>query len=226
MKQDIFTRLNLSRFCMIGVTAVIITVTGILFRQSVLHILPLYVSLIVGMLQSRANRYAYLLGGLNSILYMLVYLYLGLFASAAYCLLFSFPMQIATFIKWGHNRRGHSTVFRRMSGKLRILISAGFLAAFVILYFVLKATGASHQLLDNLSSLLGTLTAVLTMLAFIEYTWIMLPSGLISIALNIATMTTHPEQITYLVYSIYSFICIVQQFFRVRKLYAEQNILN
>ncbi|MBQ3591987.1 MAG: nicotinamide mononucleotide transporter [Clostridia bacterium] len=217
-----FSKDNLPRLCMIAVTAVLITITGILYRQSFLRILPLYISLFVGALQSRANRYASLLGGCNSILYTLVYWYLGLYASAGYALFFSCPVQIATFVRWSRNKYGSSTRFRRMNGKQRVLVAAGFLLCFAVLYVVLKLAGSSHQLLDNLSSLLGILISILTMLAFIEYTWLMLPSGIISICLNIATMAEHPEQITYVIFSLYSIICVTQQFFRVRKLYQDQ----
>ena len=68
MKSVLLTKDNLPRLCLMAVTAILITVTGILFHQSFIRILPLYVSLVVGVLQSRANRYASLLGGMNSIL--------------------------------------------------------------------------------------------------------------------------------------------------------------
>ena len=35
-------------------------------------------------------------------------------------------------------------------------------------------------------------------------------------------MQDYPAQITYLIYSFYSLICIGRQFFSVRKLFAEQ----
>ena len=222
MNKPFFTKSNLPRLILLAVTAVLITVTGILFRQNLLHILPLYVSLVVGILQSRANRYACLLGGLNSILYTVVYVYLGLYASAGYAILFSFPLQIITFILWSRRKEGESTRFRRMSPLFRLFVLLGFIASSVALGLVLKAAGSSHQLLDNLSSLMGILITILTMFAFVEYTWLMLPSGLLNIALNIATMQTNPEQITYVVFSVYSMICVTIQFFCVRRLYAEQ----
>jgi nicotinamide riboside transporter PnuC len=222
MKNQFFTKDNLPRLCLMAVTAVLITVTGIIFRQSFIRILPLYVSLLVGLLQSRANRYASLLGGLNSILYTLVYIYLGLYASAGYALLFSFPLQIVTFILWSRRKRGESTKFRRMTWKCRIFVLAGFAACFIVLRIVLKAAGSSHQLLDSLTSLTGILISVLTMFAFVEYTWLMLPSGILNIVLNFATMQSNPEQITYVFFSFYSIICVTIQFFRVRRLYAEQ----
>ena len=65
-----------------------------------------------------------------------------------------------------------------MTGKQRILVLVCFLASFAALFLVLKAAGSSHQLVDNLSSLIGILTSVLTMFAFIEYTWTMILSGI------------------------------------------------
>ncbi len=184
--------------------------------------IPLYVSLMIGALQTRANRYAPLIGGLNSILYAAVYYYLGLYASAGYALLFSFPLQIATFIMWSRNKYERSTVFRRMSAKGRALTLGAFVLSFAVLYYVLKLVGSNHRILDSLSSLAGILISILTMFAFVEYTWLMLPSGVLSIALNAATMKTNPEQITYVVFSVYSMICVTLQFFSVRRLYAEQ----
>ena len=103
------------------------------------------------------------------------------------------------------------------------MVLLGYLTCFVILRAVLQAAGSNYQLLDNLTSLTGILISVLTMFAVVEYTWLMLPSGMLSIVLNISTMQTNPEQITYVIFSFYSIICVSIQFFRVRKLYAEQN---
>ena len=81
------------------ICAALITWTGIQFQQPFLRMLPLYISLCVGMLQSRASRYASLVGGLNSLVYTFVYISLGLYASALYAIAVSFPLQIATFLK-------------------------------------------------------------------------------------------------------------------------------
>lgn len=222
MKQTIFTKENAPRLCLLAVTAVLITTAGIIFHQSPLRILPLYISLFIGMLQSRANRFAPLLGGFNSILYAAVYLYLGLYASAGYALLFSCPIQLVTFARWSRNRYEESTRFRSLSGKLRVIIFAGFAASVAALCLILRAAGSDYSVLDSLSSLLGILISVLTMLAYIEYTWLMLPSGLITICLDLTVSRAHPEQITYVIFALYSLICVTIGFFRVRKLYREQ----
>lgn len=217
-----FAKENAPRLCLMGITAVLITVTGIVFRQSVIRILPLYISLVIGLLQSRANRFAPLLGGFNSLLYMIVYLYLGLYASAGYALLFSCPVQLLTFVRWSRQKYKDSTQFRAMSWKWRTVVAVGYGAAVTVLCLALNALGSDYSLLDSLSSLLGILVSILTMLAFVEYTWLMLPSAVIGICLDFSVMQAHPEQITYVIYAFYSLICVTIGFFRVRKLYAEQ----
>ena len=64
-------------YILLGATAVGITVTGIVFGQDFVRMIPLYVSLFVMLLNSRANRLGLLLGSINSILYALIYYYYG-----------------------------------------------------------------------------------------------------------------------------------------------------
>lgn len=222
MKHHTFIKENLPRLMLMAVTAALITITGIVFRQSAFRILPLYISLVIAFLQSRANRFASLLGGLNSILYAAVYLYLGLYASGASALLFSCPVQLLTFAKWSKSKYKESTTFRALTGRQRLFTVAGFIVLYSILCVVLHLAGSDYSLLDSLAALLGLLISVLTMFAFIEYTWLMLPSGLVLICLDLSVTVNHPEQITYVIYACYSLICVTIGFFRVRQLYAEQ----
>lgn len=217
-----FIKDNLPVLILMVLTAIGITVTAILFRQSFLRILPLYISLTIALLQSRANRYAPLMGGINSILYCFVYFYYHLYGSAAYALLISCPIQILTFIRWSRNKWGNTTVFRKMTWKQRLLTGAAFCAAVLGLRLVLSLTDANYVMLDSITTLFGILISFLTMFAFIEYSPLMLVSGAISITLYITMMRDTPEQITYLVFSVYSNICQWLAFFRIRKLYRSQ----
>lgn len=207
---------------LMAVTFLSITATGIIFGQSLFRMIPLYVSMIIGLLQTRANRYASLMGGINSILYAAVYMSLSLYGSAGYALLVSCPIQLITFIRWSRNSYKQTTVFRKMTGKQRLWLTAGTAAAFIILYIALAAAGSGYQILDNASTLLGILVSFLTMLAFIEYAYLGLVSGVVSILLNAVMTLSQPEQITYLIFSVYSFICVTRGFFYVRRIYQEQ----
>ncbi len=203
-------------------TAVSITVTGILYKQDFWRIIPLYVSLAVALLQSRVSRMSYLLGGLNSILYAVVYFSYGLYASAGYALLFSFPLQIVTFLNWSKNRSGKTTLLRKLPGKARWLILSGLVLAWLVLYPLTARTGSEYFALDNAVTLLGILNSILSMLRYMEYTFLMLPGGLLSIALYITMLPKNPEQITYLVFTVYSLICSTVALFTVLKQFKKE----
>ena len=209
-------------FVLMGCTAVLITASGIYYKQNFLRILPLYVSLVIALLQSRVNRYASMLGSVNSLLYGAVYFYYNLYGSALSAIFFSCPIQVLTFIRWNKHKSGNSTVLRKMTPKQMILISTGFIAALVIMWFVLPLFGSEYVFLDSVSTLLGILIYFLTMFAFVEYPFFMIINGIIGIALHFTMLEETPEIMPFLIFSVYSFICIVFAFFEARKLYKTQ----
>ena len=186
------TKDNLPFYVLMAITFVLLTIARFYCKQPLLRTLPLYISLVVGFLQSRVNRYAPLIGGFNSLLYAYVYYYFGLMAMAAYALLFSCPLQLITFLQWHKRAYKHSTVFRCMTTKQRIWTTTICIACWLVTYAILKAIGSS---------------------------------SLISIGLHAYMMIEQPEQLTYLIFSVYSFICIVRGFFQARALYKEQQEL-
>ncbi|MBQ8782471.1 MAG: nicotinamide mononucleotide transporter [Clostridia bacterium] len=215
-KKDIFI------FILMGCTAVLITVAGVYFKQSFLRILPLYISLVIALLQSRVNRYASLIGSMNSLLYGAVYIYYNLYGSAISAILFSFPIQLLTFIRWNKNKWEHSTVLKKLSAKQRLIILAGSAVALVAMWIGLPLIGSEYVFLDSVTNLIGILIYFLTMFAFVEYTFLMVINGVIGIALYIQMLNETPEMTTYLIFSVYSFICIVFAFFQAKKLYNSQ----
>lgn len=221
--KDIFNKANLPRLILLFVTAVAITVTTVLCGQSFIRIIPLYVSLFIGLLQSRVNRYAPLIGGVNSIFYALVYFYYGLTANAFYALLFSFPLQIITFIRWTRNKQGSTTTLRKMRWWQRGVVLLGFAVAYVTVVLILKLIGSEYAILDTATSMLGILVSFLTMFAFVEYTVLQLVSGTTNIVLYVAMILGGTmEQVPYLIFSFYSMICLIIAVPTAMKLYAAQ----
>jgi len=210
----------------IALAFILILVTSILTRQKFIVIFPVFISLFIMASQADANRYSYLAGGINAIIYTGIYVYLGLYASAASALLFSFPMQLMTFINWKKKSYGNSTVFKKMSAKVRIIVFGLFVLSFTALYIALKAVGSEYAIIDNMATLIGIMVSVLTMLAYIEYSYLWLLSGALQIVLNLQVMMNNqPEHITYVIFSLYCAYCIVLAFINVRKLYKEQQKL-
>ena len=216
-KKDIFI------YILMVTTGILITVTGIYYKQSFLRILPLYNSLIIAMLQSRVNRYSNLLGSVNSLLYAAVYFYYKLYASFFSALLFSFPMQMITFIRWNKNKWESSTVLKKLSWKTRILLVASYGIMVFAMWKVLPLLGAEYAFLDSATNILGVYVLFLTMFAYVEYTTCMILNGIIGIALYIAMLENSPETMPFLIFSVYSFICIGFAYFEAKRLYKEQN---
>ena len=216
------TKRNLVRNVFSVCVLISIITSGILLNQDFICMIPLCISVFIMLFQSQANRYAYLIGGLNAIIYFLVDNHLGLYASAASDILFSFPIQVLTFLNWHKHAHKNSVVFKKMNLKQLSFTAIAFLTAWIVQFIVLIASGSNYAFLDNTSALLGILVSILTMLAFIEYTYIWIIQGAISILLRIQLVVNDFSQLSYLIMTVYSFIYIVIAFFTVREKYNEQ----
>ena len=111
---------------------------------------------------------------------------------------------------------------RKMSMKQRIILAFGFVAALAVMWKVLPLLGSEYVFLDSVSTLIGIIIYFLTMFAFIEYPALMLINGIIGIALYLQMLSDNPEIATHLIFSVYSFICVVFAFFEAQKIYKIQ----
>lgn len=218
MEKKKFIKDNLFIFICASLTFVCVLSTAIIFKQNPIKTFPLFVSLFVMILQSRVSRYAFLVGGLNSILYAISYFLMGLYASAIYALISSFPLQIITFINWQNKTRGGVTPLKRMGWGARGLVLLLFATIWPIAYFVIKSLpGANQSILDVTGTLIGILITVLSMLRFSEYA----PLNLLSVGISLATHTmiflNDISNITYVIYTVYSGVCIIAAIVRIRR---------
>ena len=204
------------------ITGIAIAVAGIVCRQEFFLMIPLFISLFVMGFQSEANRIGPLCGAINSLIYTGAYIYMGVYASAASAFLFSFPVQLMTFFRWKKNAYKKTVVFRRMSNKMRLLWSAVLLAVWGVLAAVFYHLDYEYALLDSISFLLGFVVPVLTMLAYVEYTYLWIVTAVITVLLSVQMVMNDYKETTYLIYAVYCFYCIICAFINVRKFYKEQ----
>ena len=211
-----------SKKIIIIITGIAILVAGILCKQEFFLMLPLFISLFVMGFQSEANRLGPLAGAINSLIYTAAYIYMGVYASAASSFLFSFPIQLMTFFRWKKNAYKKTVVFRRMSTRVRVLASLGFVALWIALAVIFIKMDYEYAILDSGSFLMGFITPVLTMLAYIEYTYLWLVSAVVGLLLSVQMVVNDYKETTYLIYSVYCAYCIICAFINVRKFYNEQ----
>lgn len=210
-------------YLLMVIVAITITILSVYFKADPLKTFPLYVSLIIMVLNSRINRYGPLIGGINSIIYAIVYFQLKVYGTAFYSLFFSCPFQIITFIRWSKQKYKHSTILKTLSKKSRIIISSVFIGIWVMFYGVLSFLGSSHVLIDNTSTMLGILSSTLCMLSYSEYTYLAIPNITISTALQTSLIISgNPAQITYLIYDLFCAFCSVRAIITANNLLKEQ----
>lgn len=220
MKQK--SRSEIFELVLLMITAIAIAITGIKFHQSFLRILPLFISLVVMLLAAQVNRYTYLLGGFNALLYALAHWYYGLYASMAYAVLVSSPIQLLTFIRWNKKPWGSATVLNRLSGRQRAAITLAFFIAWALIMWILNLLDSNYQLLDSSLTLIGIMVNVLSLLCYIEYAYVNVLTGVLSIILYGMMLRESPEQITYLIFNIYSLICLLISVRKIHRIYTLQ----
>lgn len=207
---------------LIIITAIGITVSGIVYDQDFFKMIPLYVSLSVMLFQSDALRIAPLIGGLNSILYAIVDYSYGLYGSALNDILFSFPFQIATFLLWTRKKDGATTTFRSLNFKWWAVLISGIVAVYIPALIINMRFGATIAPLDTYLLIGGFVSQMLMMLALREYSYFMVISTIITIVLNSMIIVSSPDRMCYLIYSIYSAICCIKGALTVHKIYKKQ----
>ena len=209
----------------IFVTGIAILVTGILCRQEWFLMVPLFISLFVMAFQSEANRIGVLIGAVNAALYTVTYIYMGVYASAASAILFSFPIQLMTFFRWKKNAYKNTVVFKKMSTKMRILFFGGVLVLWAGLAGIFYYLNYEYALLDSLTFLFGFIVPILTWLAYIEYTYLWIVSVVVGLLLNVQMAMNDYSQTTYLIYGVYALYCVIGAYITVQKFYKEQQTL-
>lgn len=195
---------------------------GIAYGQVAIKLAPVCISLVVMLFNARANRWGFILGGLNSILYAVGFVMEGLYGSLlSTC--FGAVMQFVTFFFWKRRAYGKATMFRRMKGRTEILCGIGFLLAWLVAALVLRRAGGTEFVLDSMSMLLGFVLPILTMFAYLESLPLNLVNMVVSLALWIRIVAAgNLANLTYLVYSVYCAYMTVRQTARWVGLYREQ----
>ena len=206
-------------------TGIAILIVGIMCKQKFFLMIPLFISLFVMAFQADANRFGALAGAVNSIIYTVAYMYMGVYASAASALLFSFPIQLMTFFSWRKRAYKNTVVFKKMSKNQRGIFFSGIVLLWAALALVLQYLKYEYAIFDSITFLLGFIVPIMTMLAYIEYTYLWIVQAAVGLLLNIQMVVNDYRQTTYLIYGVYALYCVICAFITVHKFYKEQQML-
>ena len=203
-------------------TGLAILTSGIYFKQEFFLMIPLFVSLFVMSFQSEANRIGSLIGAINAVIYTVAYLYMGVYISAASAIFLSVPLQLGTFLNWKKNAYKKTVIFKKMSVKTRVISLVALFVLWGISAGVLTYFKYDYAIFDTITFLLGLAVSVLTLLAYIEYTYLWIVQAVTGLIVNVQMVINNPKETTYLIYGVYALYCVIVAFINVQKFYKEQ----
>lgn len=171
--------------------------------------LPTIVTLFVQLLMMSANRYAFLMGGFNSVIYGIVYFMEDVPFSAISALVLSFLPQIYSFINWGKNSKSGKVSLRRLPAKNIAVAVAVFGGLWAICYFWLsKYMTIRNPLLDTLTFSLGIISTTLAAVRYIESQYVSFISCICALIMWIMMTVQSPSNINYAIIAVYNLYCV------------------
>ncbi len=189
----------------------------VVFKPPLVEILPMYISIIVMLLNSNVSRYAFLLGGINSIFHTIASISLTLYSTAAQAFFVSMPFQIATFINWSKHTTNGETAIKRFSKKGRFLLFSIMILSWIILYIIFSFLNSSYLVLDNTVAVLSIASTILSLFRYCEGSVLSIISCVISLVLFAQVTIDNPEKCLWLVYNAYSAVCAFIAFIKMNR---------
>ena len=194
-----------------------VSVLSVVFKVEFYNALPLLISAVVMFMQTGVSRYAFLVGGINSVLYSLVYFSMELYSGALSAIAISFPLQILTFVNWTKNTRRGKTDIKCFSKKGRLLLFVGMAAVWVVLYGLFSVMDSPYILFDNTVTVIGMASTFLCLFRYSEYSVFQIVSSTIRVVLFVNMTADDPSRIIWLIHSVYCVICAAATFRKTHK---------
>ena len=144
------TRTCLFEYLPMLITGVGILICAIVFKQMFIKVLPLFFSLIIMLLNSRANRIGFLLGAANSGIYLIGYFLESVYGTMM-STLFGMAMALIAYFRWKKDSYGKATIFRSFSVTQRIFGAGCLVLAWSICSFILWKMGGTAVVFDGLT---------------------------------------------------------------------------
>lgn len=192
--------------------AVLIIIFAVIGKQSFIKTLPTLISLVIQLMLIKVNRYAFLIGGLNAVLYSISYYNEALYFSFFSALAISAPLQLVTFATWTRRSKKGDAKLRRVSCKMRLLI----VAVLALFWFALFKTCSSFlfssrfAVLDSLAFVCEFATLILSAMSLIESRYINLLACVFALATWIVICVQSPQNINFLIISAYNLFRVAQ----------------
>jgi nicotinamide mononucleotide transporter PnuC len=205
-------------------TLIGIIVGGIYTKQMFIKLLPCCVSVAVQFLAANANRYAFLLGAANSVIYSVGYFLEGLYGSTAQAIIQGVILQLVIYYHWKKNAEGRTVQLKKLPFAADLLtggIIAGLSAALSVL---LSAIGGNNSFLDALILFSALAISALSFSGYIDQWYFSTVFGIAGAVLWSVKFSADGKALTYLIYFVYYNIKVVEGVFKWKRIYKKQSV--
>ncbi|MDR2201931.1 MAG: nicotinamide riboside transporter PnuC, partial [Clostridiales bacterium] len=204
-------------------TVAALTTASVFVKPLWYKALPCFVTVAVLYLSANANKYSYLLGAANSVLYTVVYVVNGLYGGAVSGFLQGVMLQAAIFVKWSLSPGVKKKPVIKFLGKRNeAVVWAAMLGLWAAAYFVLRTLNGSNALLDALGFSLGIASFFMTIRAYAETWHIGMASYALQVVLWSVRIAADIRELPLLIISVYGLIKSVEGLLSWRKIRREQ----
>ena len=193
--------------------AVLIIAFSAINQQSFLKTLPTLITLIVQILLCRANRFAFLTGAINSLIYGAAYVSEGLYFSAIFAAAVSAPIQLYSFFSWSRRQTiSKQTELRVMRTQIRIIVILISLAAWSALYFGGASifANANMPIFDTFHFSMGVIVSLLAAFRYVESQYFSAVSCITTIVMWGIICADAPGNLNYLIISCYNLYMVTR----------------
>ncbi|MCL2813421.1 MAG: nicotinamide riboside transporter PnuC [Oscillospiraceae bacterium] len=168
MSKKKYFGLGFGRLLFAFVSAVIMTVCGLLFGQEYMEIAISAFSVVMLMYLVEGKRAGCACGVIYCVCYSLICFSKGFYGLMVFNLVVGLPMYIVSLFTWKKHKSGDTVSVRRLSPKSLALVLAGAAAGFGCAYLILMAAASSNAFFDGLTLSLATFGTLLLSLRFVE----------------------------------------------------------
>ena len=196
-----------------ALAAALIITFAFIKEQSFFKTLPTLVTLAVQLLLVRANKYAFLLGGINAAIYGAVYITEGLYFSAVSALVISAPIQIYSFFNWRGRKNSSGDTKLKILGIKRLFIVIGvILFGWAVCYFGLAGffKTVTYPVFDTLQFTIGIVVSLLAAFKYVESQHINIVNCASAVTVWMLICVQNPSNLNYLIISCYNLFMVAK----------------
>ena len=194
-------------------TAALIITFSIIREQTFLKTLPTIITLVVQILLARANRFGFLLGGINACIYGLSYFDEALYFSCISAVVISAPIQLYSFFNWSKKQlNANHTELKFLGMKAKAATICVVLASWAAIYFGLAPVFATAQLpaFDTFHFAMGIIVSLLAAFRYIDSQYLNIIACTTSIIMWVIICVKNPSNINYLIISFYNLFMVIK----------------